>query len=85
MNRYELTDNFMMTRLSKPPATSGRPYELIENVSDGNYIFSNIPYYSYQPLCVVFMTEREIQYKKNIKKQVNYLNIQKRMQILCFA
>ena len=42
MNRYELIDNFMMTRLAKPPETSGRSYELMENVSGENF-FSNIP------------------------------------------
>ena len=40
-NRYELINNFIMTRLAKPPETSGHPYELMENVS--NAFFSNIP------------------------------------------
>ena len=35
MNRCELIDNFMMTRLPKPSQTSVLPYELLENVSDG--------------------------------------------------
>ena len=39
MKRYELIDNFMMTRLPKPSQTSVRTYELIENVSDGIYFF----------------------------------------------
>ena len=43
MKRYELIDNFMMTRLAKPPETSGHTYKLMENVSDAYYIFSNIP------------------------------------------
>ena len=60
MNRYELIDNFMMTRLPKPSETSVHSYELIENVSDGIYL----------PSCVVFMTERKIQYKKEYKKTV---------------
>ena len=41
INRYELIDKFMMTRLAKPPETSGCPYELMEYVSDGNYFFSH--------------------------------------------
>ena len=68
MNRYELIDNFMMTRLPKPSETSVHSYELIENVSDGIYFFK------YLPSCVVFMTERKIQYKKEYKKQLKYLN-----------
>ena len=43
MNGYELIDNFMMNRLSKPFEATGRPFELRENVSDGIYLFSNIP------------------------------------------
>ena len=50
MNRYELIDNFMMTRLPKPSQTSVRPYELIENVSDGIY-FSNIPIQLFAFVC----------------------------------
>ena len=49
INRYELIDNFMMTRLPKPSQTSVRPYELIENVSDGIYFFK----YSYTIICFV--------------------------------
>ena len=29
----------MMTRLAKPPDTREHPYALVENVSDGNYLF----------------------------------------------
>ena len=39
VNRYELIDNFMMTRLPKPSGTSVHSYELIENVSVGIYFF----------------------------------------------
>ena len=52
MNRYELIDNFIMTRLPKPSQTSVRPYELIENVLDGIYSnISNIPIQLFAFVC----------------------------------
>ena len=69
MNRYELIDLFIMTRLANPPETSGRPYEFMENVSDGNYFFKYSLIQLFAFLCFVFITEREI--------QVNYPNIEK--------
>ena len=70
MNRYELIDNFMMTRLPKPSQTSVHPYELIENVSDGIYFFK----YSYTIICLCVLFSTKIQYKKEYKKQLKYLN-----------
>ena len=61
----------MITRLAKPPETSGGSYKLMENVSEWELFFSNIPQYNYLPLRIVFMTGREIQYKKEYKKQLN--------------
>ena len=80
MNRHELVDNFMMTRLANHPETSN---ELMENVSNG--IFSNIPQKLFAFVCCFSWQKEKFGTKKNIITGNCLFNFQNNVQIVYFV